>query len=244
MSYFAWTFALHDKSFDIFADVPFDSKPPRLLDLLLHGRRVPVAGGRRKSGTHFLEEHYDCGLDHGGRLRFFLKASNATPPSPFRYILRCCDLIISKLAATHGLLPRHGVLRLLTRLTPSDATHGSGPGENAEPPLRCGRAHSDAPASHGVQQEAVLRRTGVWWMDRARQLRDGTMAEGQSVLRQPEEPDREPRRWRSLLSKRQPGRHSSRPSASLQSSTRSPAMAPLRVVLYGTAYLLSPHATL
>ena len=78
----------------------------------------------------------------------------------------------------------------------------------------------------------------------ARQLRDGTMAEGQSVLRQPEEPDREPRRWRSLLGKRQPGRHSSRPSASLQSCTRSPAMAPLRVVLYGTAYLLSPHATL
>ena len=115
MAYFAWTFALHDKSFDIFAYVPFDSKPPRLLDLLLHGRRVPVAGGRRKSGTHFLEEHYDCGLDHGGRLRFFLKASNATPPSPFRYILRCCDLIISKLAATHGLLsaphPPHALRR-------------------------------------------------------------------------------------------------------------------------------------
>ncbi|CAN6331039.1 unnamed protein product [Urochloa humidicola] len=65
--------------------------------------------------------------DAGAALLLFLNPPNASPSSPFRHCLRCYDLIISKLAAAR-LFP--AMESILSRLPPSDSSHGPGPRVN------------------------------------------------------------------------------------------------------------------
>ncbi|KAF8725565.1 hypothetical protein HU200_020099 [Digitaria exilis] len=91
--------------------------------------------------------------DPDAALRIFLNPPSARPSSQFRHCLRCYDLIISKLAAAR-LFP--AVESILSRLPPSDASHGTGPREN----LLCrvisayGRARLPAAARRAFEHPA------------------------------------------------------------------------------------------
>ncbi|KAF8667062.1 hypothetical protein HU200_053238 [Digitaria exilis] len=91
--------------------------------------------------------------DPDAALRIFLNPPSARPSSQFRHCLRCYDLIISKLAAAR-LFP--AMESILSRLPPSDASHGTGPREN----LLCrvisayGRARLPAAARRAFEHPA------------------------------------------------------------------------------------------